>query len=167
MSPKVRTGTVAALVAASAVSLALTATPAAALIREVDSYCSVSGDFCSGVYRRSNGIILFQVGGFGNYFGTLSICVTKETTACRTVDPRQIDEYFYEWKMRWQRSFPFEGFGLYRVRMTGEYWDSHWLGGRDYRFWYTRRNAAPEHRPTPTPSPSPTASPSPSASPTP
>lgn len=151
---------VASVVAAWSLIGALAPAPAVAVMRSVDTYCSTTGDFCSGVFRRSNGTVLFLIDGFANYFGTVTVCVTRETTVCRTMEPRAPEpgSSLYGWKMRWQRAFPFEGFGLYRVKMTADW--GHWIGNRDYRFWYSRGNAAPEHLP---PSPSPTPTPSPSA----
>lgn len=106
----------------TALALALSAVgvvPGSAATRVLDSYCSPTGDYCTLVVKK-DGTIVFKVRAFGDYFGTVKTCVTKETRTCRSRTAREGAHGIFVWSIRWQGNYPREGAGRYTVRWLDE-----------------------------------------------
>lgn len=122
--------------------------------KRLDGYCGE--DTCAGIYRRKDWSVFFRAVGFMNYFGTITVCVEKETEVCLDMPAKQskLDGMWY-WRLAWQGNFPDEGPGRYAVTMT--YGLDELVGNDTWAFWL------PRHLPSPTPTPTPSPTPSPSA----
>lgn len=129
----------------------------AASARQLDWQCGA--DACAGISSRKDGSIFFRAVGYWNYFGTITVCVEKETEVCTDMPPKysKLNDMWY-WRLAWQGNFPNEGPGRYAVTMT--YDGDSLVEGRTYRFWLPKKWANPTPTPTPTATPSPTPSPS-------
>lgn len=118
----------ACLAGALALSFLVSTAPEAAAKR-LDGYCGV--DSCAGIWRRPNGTIVFRASGYADYFGTITVCVRKDTEKCVRMYPRE-DSGLWLWKLRWQGNFPDQGVGVYEVRMRAS--DGSLVGGRVWSF---------------------------------
>lgn len=80
------------------------------------SYCSPSGDLCTGIVRPGDGAIL-RIATFAHR-GRYRLCVTAPdgSRTCRRFRLRRISGDLHGSRVRWRRHFPHEGPGLYRVR---------------------------------------------------
>lgn len=75
-------------------------------------------DTGAGIFRTADGSFVFQASGFADYYGTITVCVTKATKACRKMEPRELADSMWEWSIGWNLNFPDEGPGRYAVVMT-------------------------------------------------
>lgn len=100
--------------------------------RIVDASCGE--EHCAGVWKTSDGVIVFEAWGMGNYFGVITVCVEKTTRACRTMSPQEMTTGDFEWRLPWAENFPLEGSGTYRVTMTSEYGDPVGDGSWDFEW---------------------------------
>jgi hypothetical protein len=78
------------------------------------SYCSPTGDYCSRVYR-SGGDILLEITAAENY-GFNQVCVTRRSKVCRSIQLRRNSRGAWVSRAAWNRRFPNQGKGIYRVR---------------------------------------------------
>ncbi len=79
------------------------------------AYCSPSGDLCYGVVRRADAIVL-RIDTIERYFARYTLCVTSPR-ARRVCGSFPIFRSGGLWSssVRWQRQFPNDGRGRYRV----------------------------------------------------
>jgi hypothetical protein len=78
--------------------------------RPIATYCSPSGDVCTGVFKRAGAVIL-RISTAANYFARYRLCVRgPKSRVCRTFLMRKNDS-----QVRWSANFPNQGRGLYRV----------------------------------------------------
>jgi hypothetical protein len=89
---------------------------AAALAGSGGSYCSPSGDLCYGI-QRQHGILVLRITTIERYFRRYTLCVTSPT-ARRVCGSFPIFRSGRVWgsRVRWQRQFPNDGRGRYRVQ---------------------------------------------------
>jgi hypothetical protein len=80
------------------------------------SYCSPSGDFCTGIVRPGDDAIL-RIGTFAHR-GRYRLCVTASggSPTCKRFRLRRSSGDYYISRVRWRRHYPHEGPGVYRVR---------------------------------------------------
>jgi len=78
------------------------------------AYCSPTGDYCQQVYRRDGDVIL-ELRAAADY-GFDEVCVSKSTTVCRSIKPRPNSDGVYISRVNWDKRFPNQGKGTYRVR---------------------------------------------------
>jgi hypothetical protein len=80
------------------------------------SYCSPSGDLCTGIVRPGDEAVL-RIATFAHR-GRYRLCVTapEGSQTCRRFRLRRISGDLYGSRVRWRRHFPDEGRGIYRVR---------------------------------------------------
>jgi hypothetical protein len=80
------------------------------------SYCSPSGDFCTGIVRPGDDAIL-RIATFAHR-GRYRLCVTAPGGArtCKRFRLRRRSGDYYISRVRWRRHYPHEGPGIYRVR---------------------------------------------------
>jgi hypothetical protein len=89
--------------------------PSASAATVLDTYCSPSGDYCTSIVKKDNGVISFRITAFANYFGEATACVRKETRVCNTTRPHRVEHGLFEWRIRWQGNYPNQGPGEYTV----------------------------------------------------
>jgi hypothetical protein len=103
-------------VVAAAAAFAAPQTPVAAPPRRVlRHYCSPSGDVCYGTAVR-RGALYLEINTIERYFARYRLCVRPPTgtTTCRTFPIRRTGR-IYGSAVRWYRTFPNRGPGIYRV----------------------------------------------------
>ena len=78
-------------------------------------YCSPSGDLCYGI-RKERGAIVLRIDTIARYFNRYTLCVTSPT-ARRVCGRFPVFKSGPLWtsRVRWQRQFPDDGPGRYRV----------------------------------------------------
>lgn len=93
--------------------VALAAAPTASA-RPIDTYCSPSGDFCTGVFERQNRIKL-QIDTF-SFRGSYTLCVRGPSGGkqCKGFKLDK-DSSIYRGKVDWARKFADRGAGRYDV----------------------------------------------------
>lgn len=81
-----------------------------------DSFCSPSGDYCTGA-ARIKGAVVLQLRTF-SFRGRVRICVTnpRRRRTCRSFLLRRRSRGVFEVKVLWHRNFPNGGPGTYSVR---------------------------------------------------
>jgi hypothetical protein len=82
--------------------------------QRVASYCSPTGDFCQGIFRKVDGELDLKLTTF-SFRGYAQICVTKRTRVCHSRRLRGIGHGLYEASARWDRNWPYQGHGRYAV----------------------------------------------------
>ena len=103
-------------VVATVAALAVPQVPVAAPLRRVlRHYCSPSGDVCYGTAAR-RGALYFELSSIERYFSRYRLCVRPPTGArtCRSFPVRRTGQV-YGSAVRWYRTFPNRGHGVYRV----------------------------------------------------
>ena len=78
------------------------------------SYCSPSGDLCYGI-RRQRGAVVLRIDTFARYFGRYTLCVTSPRRWVCGRFPIFRTGPTWSSTVRWQRQFPDDGQGRYRV----------------------------------------------------
>lgn len=80
------------------------------------SYCSPSGDYCTGVLKRPGGIAL-RIGTF-SFTGKYRLCVRGPDgkANCRAFSLKKTKNGIYRSTRGWSKNFPDRGKGTYRVR---------------------------------------------------
>jgi hypothetical protein len=80
------------------------------------SYCSTTGDLCTGIVRPGDEAVL-RIATFAHR-GRYRLCVTAPdgSRTCRRFRLRRISGDLHSSRVRWRRHFPHEGPGVYRVR---------------------------------------------------
>jgi len=88
---------------------------AAAALAAPAPYCSPSGDVCYGVLERQSQIVL-RIDTIERYFGRYTLCVTspRGRRVCGSF-PIFRNRTLWTSTVRWQRQFPNDGRGRYRV----------------------------------------------------
>lgn len=100
--------------------------------RIVDASCGE--EYCAGVWKASDGSILFEAWGMGDYFGVITVCVEKVTVVCEQMPPQEMPAGDFEWRLEWASTFPSEGSGTYTVSMTTEFGDPVGDGSWDFEW---------------------------------
>lgn len=94
---------------------ALAAPSALAKDRTIASYCSESGDVCTGI-SVTNGSLMLEISTFANYFLSYKLCVKGPASkTCKTFPMREADRGSYGSRVRWRGNFPNQGPGVYKV----------------------------------------------------
>lgn len=95
---------------------ALAAPSALAKDRTIASYCSESGDVCTGISVKS-GTLVLQISTFAHYFDRYTLCVRgPKSKVCRTFAVKPTGEGdFQASSVKWRERFPYQGPGAYRV----------------------------------------------------
>ena len=78
------------------------------------SYCSPTGDFCQLIYKK-NGTRYLEMRAFGDY-GVNEVCVAHTTNVCHSTRLRERSNGIFVSRVNWNRRFPRQGKGRYRVR---------------------------------------------------
>ena len=86
----------------------------AAAVLAPGTYCSPSGDLCYGI-RKERGAIVFRIDTFARYFGRYTLCVTSPKRRVCGDFPMFRNGPLWSSSVRWQRQFPNDGRGRYRV----------------------------------------------------
>ena len=94
--------------------VALTLSPAAAQARS--SYCSPSGDYCTGVLKK-NGQVLLRISTF-SFSGKYRLCVRAPSgrATCKSFTLTKTKMGIFASTKSWSKHFPSGGKGTYRVR---------------------------------------------------
>jgi hypothetical protein len=95
-------------------SLGLALVPATAQARS--SYCSPTGDYCTGILKR-NGQVLLRISTF-SFTGKYRLCVRAPGGAatCKRFTLGLTRNGIYQSTKSWRKHFPSRGPGIYRVR---------------------------------------------------
>jgi hypothetical protein len=82
------------------------------------SYCSKSGDVCVAIQHKAGDVYL-RITTIAKYFATYKLCVTgPKSKVCKTFKIGPSGQV-YGGTVRWSKSFPNQGKGLYTVK-----WDA-------------------------------------------
>jgi hypothetical protein len=89
---------------------------AATLAATANTYCSPSGDVCYGV-QRQRGLVVLRITTIEKYFARYTLCVTspRGRRVCGSFPVFRSGRVWGS-RVRWQRQFPDDGRGRYRVQ---------------------------------------------------
>jgi hypothetical protein len=110
----VRYGRAVRIVLVLVLAAALVVPLAQAKDRPIASYCSPSGDVCTGVFNRGGAVVL-RVSTAANYFMRYRLCVRGPASRVCKVFPMRKTARGYDSQVRWAANFPNQGHGVYRV----------------------------------------------------